>query len=84
MKKAVVFLLFLLLAGVLVSCDLPIDDGGSIPSPPCNCNGPDLDCSDFATQVEAQQCYEYCKSRGYGDVFRLDTDNDGIACESLP
>lgn len=38
----------------------------------------DYDCSDFATQAEAQ---------GYllpGDPYRLDGDNDGIACESLP
>jgi hypothetical protein len=54
------------------------------PSAPCNCSGPDLNCSDFATQAEAQRCYDYCKSRGYGDIFRLDGDKDGIACESLP
>ena len=54
------------------------------PSAPCNCTGPDLNCSDFATHAEAQACYEYCKSQGYGDVFRLDGDKDGIACESLP
>jgi len=54
------------------------------PSAPCNCSGPDLNCSDFATHAEAQRCYDYCKSKGYGDVFRLDADKDGIACESLP
>jgi len=54
------------------------------PLPPCDCSGPDLDCSDFATQAEAQACYEYCLSQGYGDVFRLDRDHDGKACESLP
>lgn len=53
-------------------------------SVPCDCTGPDLDCSDFATHAAAQACYEYCLSQGYGDVFRLDGDNDGIACESLP
>jgi len=54
------------------------------PSAPCNCSGPDLDCSDFSTQAAAQACYDYCKSRGYGDVFGLDRDKDGRACESLP
>ena len=54
------------------------------PSAPCNCSGPDLNCSDFSTQAAAQQCYDYCKSHGYGDVFRLDRDKDGLACESLP
>lgn len=57
---------------------------GSTPPPPCNCAGPDLNCSDFATHAAAQACYEYCKQQGYGDVFRLDGDSDGIACESLP
>lgn len=38
----------------------------------------DYDCSDFATQEEAQA---YLLP---GDPYRLDADNDGIACESLP
>lgn len=51
--------------------------------PPCDCYGPDLDCDDFATWEEAQRCYTYClQVRGY-DVFRLDADGDGIACERL-
>jgi len=74
-------------AGVLWSTS---SSGGS-PSPPsppagspCNCSGPDLDCSDFHTQAEAQACFDYCQQHGYGDVFRLDGDGDGKACESLP
>ena len=57
-----------------------------IPEPPapCNCSGPDLNCSDFSTHASAQACYDYCKQQGYGDVFRLDGDGDGSACESLP
>jgi len=54
------------------------------PTGPCNCSGPDLNCSDFSTHAQAQACYDYCKSQGYGDVFRLDGDSDGSACESLP
>lgn len=38
----------------------------------------DYDCSDFATQEEAQT---YLLP---GDPHRLDADSDGIACESLP
>jgi hypothetical protein len=41
----------------------------------------DMDCSDFSTQREAQAFYE---SQGPGDPHRLDRDNDGIACETLP
>ena len=51
---------------------------------PCDCTGSDLNCSDFATQAEAQACFEFCMSRGFGDVFGLDRDKDGRACESLP
>jgi hypothetical protein len=40
-------------------------------------------CSDFATQAEAQAVYEYCYPIN-GDIHRLDGDNNGIACESLP
>jgi hypothetical protein len=38
----------------------------------------DYDCADFANQAEAQ---EYLLP---GDPYRLDGDNDGVACESLP
>jgi len=51
---------------------------------PCECLGVDLDCEDFATQADAQACFEYCKSKDYGDIHGLDEDRDGIACESLP
>lgn len=53
-------------------------------SGPCDCIGDDLDCEDFASQTEAQACFEYCRSMEYGDIHRLDSDNDGIACEELP
>jgi hypothetical protein len=38
----------------------------------------DYDCSDFSTQEEAQS---YLLP---GDPYRLDADNDGVACEDLP
>ncbi|HET7121022.1 MAG TPA: excalibur calcium-binding domain-containing protein [Solirubrobacterales bacterium] len=38
----------------------------------------DYDCADFANQAEAQ---EYLLP---GDPYRLDGDNDGVACEDLP
>lgn len=37
-------------------------------------------CADFSTHAEAQAVFEYCGS----DVHRLDRDNDGSACETLP
>jgi micrococcal nuclease len=50
----------------------------------CNCRGPDLDCSDFSSQAEAQACFNACQSQGRGDIFRLDGDHDGRVCELLP
>ena len=45
----------------------------------CSCDA-DLDCSDFATQQQAQDCFEYC---GPEDVHGLDGNNDGVVCEGL-
>jgi hypothetical protein len=50
----------------------------------CQCSGNIYDCGDFSTYNEAQACFEYCIQQGVGDIHRLDGDNDGIACESLP
>lgn len=47
----------------------------------CNCSGPDLDCGDLGSHTNAQACFDYCRSQGFGDVFNLDRDNDGLACE---
>jgi micrococcal nuclease len=45
-------------------------------------NGPDRDCGDFSTQLEAQ---DFMEASGSSDPHRLDgNDNDGLACESLP
>lgn len=43
----------------------------------------DRDCSDFSTQSSAQ--YFFLSAGGpYSDPHQLDSDGDGIACESLP
>jgi endonuclease YncB( thermonuclease family) len=46
----------------------------------CDCKGPDLDCTDFSTRADAQACYDYCKKLGFGDIFLIDIDHDGLAC----
>lgn len=52
---------------------------------PCLCTGNIYNCSDFATQPQAQACMDWCISQGVGDIHRLDgSDNDGRACENLP
>lgn len=42
---------------------------------------PDYDCADFQTQGEAQMFF---MASGLRDPYGLDSDHDGIACESLP
>lgn len=41
----------------------------------------DKDCKDFKTHAEAQAFFE---AAGPGDPHKLDSDGDGLACESLP
>lgn len=48
------------------------------------CDHDEYNCADFATQPQAQAVFDYCFSRGFGDVHGLDQNNDGVACESLP
>ncbi len=53
-----------------------------VPSPTQTANLPacvssDCDCKDFATQAQAQQVLDAYS----GDPFKLDRDEDGIACE---
>lgn len=44
----------------------------------------DRNCPDFATQAEAQAHFEAAGGSPSNNVDRLDADQDGIACESLP
>lgn len=50
----------------------------------CSCNRNLYSCSDFTTHAQAQTCFDECRSKGYGDVHKLDRDNDGLVCETLP
>jgi hypothetical protein len=45
--------------------------------------GDTKNCSDFATQAQAQAWFDTYYPH-YGDIAKLDGDNDLIACESLP
>lgn len=57
--------------------------GGGVCGTPYDPDGPDRDCSDFSSQAQAQCFFEAAGGPG-SDPHRLDGDNDGIACESLP
>lgn len=49
------------------------------------CDHDAYNCSDFNTQAAAQTVYNYCVNLGFGDIHRLDgNNNNGLACESLP
>jgi len=50
----------------------------------CLCTGNLYNCSDFSSEAAAQACYNHCVSVGAGDIHRLDENNNGVACESLP
>ncbi|OGJ49715.1 hypothetical protein A2335_02980 [Candidatus Peregrinibacteria bacterium RIFOXYB2_FULL_32_7] len=47
------------------------------------CGSDIYNCSNFSIQSAAQAVYDYCAAQGYGDIHRLDADNNGMACESL-
>ena len=56
-------------------------------APPGDCTICSYDaynCSDFSTHNEAQACHDYCFAQVGYDVHRLDFDDNGLACESLP
>ncbi len=56
----------------------------SAPSGCGTCAFDAYNCSDFSTQARAQACFDYCMALVGYDVHRLDADNNGVACESLP
>jgi micrococcal nuclease len=51
---------------------------------PCSCDFNRYNCSDFATQTEAQACFNFCQEETGEDIHHLDGGGDGLVCESLP
>jgi len=50
----------------------------------CTCSRLEpLECRDFASQEEAQTCFEQCLVFAGYDVHNLDVDDDGVACERV-
>ncbi len=54
------------------------------PVPPPASSGGDKNCSDFATQEQAQAYFNSNGGSPSNDVDGLDRDHDGKACEDLP
>ena len=48
-----------------------------------NCQSNTYNCTDFSSHEKAQAVYDYCIQQVGYDVHRLDSDDDGLACESL-
>lgn len=44
----------------------------------------DMDCQDFPNRQDAQETYKNILECFDSDIFNLDADNDGIACEPFP
>lgn len=66
------------------SGNILFDKEGNITTDPTKGKSADeYNCSDFETQGEAQIFFERLGGTE-NDVHRLDGDNDGVACESLP
>lgn len=49
----------------------------------CICSYNTYNCADFNSKAEAEECFDYCKSQGKGDVHHLDRDEDNKPCETL-
>ena len=65
--------------------ETPLPTATNTPQPGvCLCTGNLYNCSDFSSEAAAQACYNHCVSVGAGDIHRLDDNNNGVACESLP
>lgn len=60
----------------------PVVPVAPTPSKPAN-PGNSKDCGDFGTYAEAKAWFDLHYPY-YGDVARLDADDDGLPCESLP
>ncbi len=77
LKSIQAFLLsVILVVSIIIQPMTAIASDQSLP----DCIASDCNCSDFASQEEAQLVLEAFS----GDPFRLDGNKDGIACQSLP
>jgi len=69
--------------GLWIACFTPEPTATPGSCAPCSCAGNLYNCSDFDSWYEAQVCYEHCLDVVGYDIHRLDSDDDGVACEGL-
>ncbi len=48
-----------------------------------DCSYDRYSCEDFSNSTDAQVVFEICKARGVGDIHKLDSGKNGLACEYL-
>lgn len=61
-----------------------LSDMQAMPESCTTCSKNNYDCKDFATQDDAQACFDICMQQTGEDIHHLDGGGDGIVCESLP
>ena len=82
-----IIILVLIITGFLIFLGFSGGEKGDNSSSPVaiiyDCSSDLYNCGDFETQVQAQEAYDACILEGVGDVHGLDSDGDGVVCESL-
>ena len=78
---AVIVILVLLIVGGILLLVLGDSESNKYTFP-CQCEEDLMNCGDFTTQAEAQECFVFCGG-AENDVHRLDADGNGLACEGL-
>lgn len=58
---------------ILTLATVPVNDQTA----QCICTTDTYNCGDSL----AEACFNYCNTQGYGDIHRLDQNNNGVACE---
>ena len=79
----IIIIVVLIIAGIvaLIMLSSPGEESGDNLDSQVECSEDTYNCADFDTQEEAQTVFDVC---GPADVHRLDSDGDGVVCESLP
>jgi micrococcal nuclease len=69
--------------GIWAGEEIEYEEGPSKSDTEYVCDSNIYNCDDFITHAEAQAVFKACGGSS-NDIHRLDGDNDGLACESLP
>jgi micrococcal nuclease len=62
---------------------MPTSDNSQLTTTSSDCSSNLYNCTDFKTHAESQSVFDSCGGAA-NDIHKLDSDGDGVACESLP